>query len=53
MADGKSIPALPVPVADAWRGSDTAGYPALGEANSLLDTRDKTQERSNGQDSQD
>jgi len=36
-ADGKTIPALPVPVAAAWRGAATAGYPALGEANSLLD----------------
>ena len=36
-AGGKSIPALPVPVSPAWRGDDTAGYPALGEANSLLD----------------
>ena len=36
-ADGKSIAALPVPIADEWRGADTAGYPALGEANSLLD----------------
>jgi crotonobetainyl-CoA:carnitine CoA-transferase CaiB-like acyl-CoA transferase len=36
-ADGRTIAALPVPIADAWRGADTAGYPALGEANSLLD----------------
>jgi crotonobetainyl-CoA:carnitine CoA-transferase CaiB-like acyl-CoA transferase len=36
-ADGKSIAALPVPIAVAWRGADTAGYPAPGEANSLLD----------------
>ena len=35
-ADGKSIAALPVPIADEWRGAGTAGYPALGEANSLL-----------------
>jgi len=40
-ADGKSIPALPVPVSPAWRGDDTAGYPALGEANSLLDKEKK------------
>jgi hypothetical protein len=39
-ADGKSIPALPVPVASQWRGDGAAGYPALGEANSLLDTKD-------------
>jgi hypothetical protein len=36
-ADGRSIPALPVPVASQWRGDGAAGYPALGEANSLLD----------------
>jgi crotonobetainyl-CoA:carnitine CoA-transferase CaiB-like acyl-CoA transferase len=35
-ADGKTITALPVPVASAYLGSDTAGYPALGEANELL-----------------
>ena len=39
-ADGKSIPALPVPVAPAWRGPDAAGYPALGEGNALLDGKD-------------
>jgi len=39
-ADGKSISALPVPVASQWRGDGAAGYPALGEANSLLDTKD-------------
>ena len=37
-ADGKEIAALPVPVAPQFRAqSDAAGYPALGEANSLLD----------------
>jgi crotonobetainyl-CoA:carnitine CoA-transferase CaiB-like acyl-CoA transferase len=37
-ADGKRIAALPVPVVDAFRGTErTAGYPALGEANALLD----------------
>jgi len=36
-ADGKSIVALPVPVADAFRSSQTdAGYPALGSANEIL-----------------
>ena len=36
-ADGKSITALPVPVADAFRSQATeSGYPALGEANPLL-----------------
>ena len=36
-ADGKSIVALPVPVADQFRGaSESAGYPALGDANSLI-----------------
>src|SRR5690606_8129860 len=33
-----AIPALPVPIAERLRGAaDDAGYPALGEANSLLD----------------
>jgi crotonobetainyl-CoA:carnitine CoA-transferase CaiB-like acyl-CoA transferase len=36
-ADGKQMTALPVPVAPQFRAqTDTAGYPALGEANSLL-----------------
>jgi alpha-methylacyl-CoA racemase len=35
--NGKSIPALPVPIADQWRDSQVAGYPGLGEANALLD----------------
>jgi crotonobetainyl-CoA:carnitine CoA-transferase CaiB-like acyl-CoA transferase len=36
-ADGKEMTALPVPVASQFRAQpDTAGYPALGEANSLL-----------------
>ncbi len=36
-ADGKSITALPVPVADAFRSSQIdASYPALGNANELL-----------------
>lgn len=35
--DGRTIPALPVPIAEAFRASGLdAGYPALGEANSLL-----------------
>lgn len=35
--DGKSIVALPVPVADAFRSTQIdAGYPALGESNELL-----------------
>ncbi len=37
-ADGRQIPALPVPIAEAFRSENAeAGYPALGEANSLLD----------------
>jgi crotonobetainyl-CoA:carnitine CoA-transferase CaiB-like acyl-CoA transferase len=37
-ADGKQMSALPVPVAPQFRASsDVAGYPALGEANSLLE----------------
>ncbi len=36
--DGRSIPALPTPIVPALRGDDAeAGYPALGEANHLLD----------------
>jgi len=36
-ADGRSIAALPVPVADVFRSHEAAsGYPALGEANQLL-----------------
>jgi alpha-methylacyl-CoA racemase len=36
--DGHNIPALPVPVADSFRGPEQeAGYPALGEANAMLD----------------
>ena len=39
-AGGKSITALPVPVADAFRAEDLdASYPRLGEANDLLGTR--------------
>jgi alpha-methylacyl-CoA racemase len=35
--DGRAIPALPVPIAEAFRASGLdAGYPALGEANGLL-----------------
>jgi len=36
-AGGRSIVALPVPVAPEFRAGDAAGYPALGEANSLLE----------------
>ena len=37
VAEGKQMTALPVPVAPQFRAqADTAGYPALGEANSLL-----------------
>lgn len=35
--DGRTIPALPVPIAEAFRAPGlAAGYPALGEANDLL-----------------
>ena len=38
-AGGDEIPALPVPIASAFRtGTAAAGYPALGEANALLGT---------------
>lgn len=37
-ADGREIAALPLPIASAFRSASTvAGYPALGEANGLLD----------------
>ncbi len=37
-AAGKTIAALPVPVAESFRREDReAGYPELGEANDLLD----------------
>jgi crotonobetainyl-CoA:carnitine CoA-transferase CaiB-like acyl-CoA transferase len=39
-AQGKSITALPVPLAPEFRGGDSAAYPALGEANRLLDRKD-------------
>ncbi len=40
VAGGRQIPALPVPVAPAFRGAaSTAGYPLLGEDNALLDPR--------------
>ena len=36
-ADGKSVTALPVPVADVFRNAQSdAGYPALGSANDML-----------------
>lgn len=36
-ADGKTVIALPVPVADVFRsGAVEAGYPALGDANGIL-----------------
>ena len=39
-ADGKTIIALPVPVADRFRGAEeSAGYPRLGESNDLLDRK--------------
>jgi len=40
-ADGKQITALPVPVVPQFRAQpESAGYPALGEANSLLNLSD-------------
>lgn len=38
-AGGRSLPALPVPLASVHRGDGAAGYPALGEANALLDAQ--------------
>jgi crotonobetainyl-CoA:carnitine CoA-transferase CaiB-like acyl-CoA transferase len=34
---GRSIPALPVPLAPVFRETDAASYPALGEGNDLLE----------------
>ena len=40
VAGGRQIPALPVPVAAAFRdAASAAGYPLLGEDNALLDAR--------------
>jgi crotonobetainyl-CoA:carnitine CoA-transferase CaiB-like acyl-CoA transferase len=39
-ADGRTIAALPVPIAPEFRAGGAAGYPALGEANDLLEGRD-------------
>jgi len=40
VAGGKRTAACPVPIADAFRSQDAeSGYPALGEANSLLDSK--------------
>ena len=40
-AEGRHITALPVPVAPQFRAQpDSAGYPALGEANSLLERKE-------------
>jgi alpha-methylacyl-CoA racemase len=42
-AGDAAMPALPVPVADAFRAdTEEAGYPALGEANELLQPRRPT-----------
>jgi crotonobetainyl-CoA:carnitine CoA-transferase CaiB-like acyl-CoA transferase len=41
--DGRQIPALPVPIAAAFRAATIeAGYPSLGEGNALLDARKPT-----------
>jgi crotonobetainyl-CoA:carnitine CoA-transferase CaiB-like acyl-CoA transferase len=40
-AGGTTITALPTPVASQFRSGGPAGYPALGEANSLLDAEGK------------
>ena len=45
-AGSKRISALPVPVVDAFRSAERAGgYPELGEANALLDSRDAHSDR--------
>jgi crotonobetainyl-CoA:carnitine CoA-transferase CaiB-like acyl-CoA transferase len=42
LTDGtRSIQALPVPIAEAFRSGEVAGYPRLGEANTLLDRQGK------------
>jgi crotonobetainyl-CoA:carnitine CoA-transferase CaiB-like acyl-CoA transferase len=38
-ADGRSIPAVPVPIAPAFRDPPARSYPRLGEGNALLDTQ--------------
>jgi crotonobetainyl-CoA:carnitine CoA-transferase CaiB-like acyl-CoA transferase len=40
---GRSIPALPVPLAPVFRDTHAAGYPALGEANAFLDEETRPQ----------
>jgi alpha-methylacyl-CoA racemase len=40
-AGGTTITALPTPIASHFRAGGSAGYPALGEANSLLDAEGK------------
>ena len=40
-AGGRSITALPLPLAPEFLAGDAAGYPALGEANALLDAKGK------------
>jgi crotonobetainyl-CoA:carnitine CoA-transferase CaiB-like acyl-CoA transferase len=43
VAQGRQIPALPVPVAAAFRAEAIeAGYPSVGEGNALLDARRST-----------
>jgi alpha-methylacyl-CoA racemase len=45
-ARGKCITALPVPIVDEFRGTErAAGYPELGEANVLLESRDTHTDR--------
>jgi alpha-methylacyl-CoA racemase len=36
-ADGRSVPAVPVPIAPGFRDPASRGHPELGEANELLD----------------
>jgi crotonobetainyl-CoA:carnitine CoA-transferase CaiB-like acyl-CoA transferase len=49
-ADGKKIPALPVPVAEAFRsGERDATYPRLGEGNDLLSLSSEPSPRSRGE----
>lgn len=36
VADGRTMSALPMPIAEQYRGAEVAGYPTVGEANDLL-----------------
>jgi crotonobetainyl-CoA:carnitine CoA-transferase CaiB-like acyl-CoA transferase len=43
-AEGRTIPAVPVPVAPHFRSTESRGHPRLGEDNGLLDAEPKARE---------